>query len=289
MRLRRLIINADDFGLTPGVNRAIVEANQRGIVTSCTLMACGAAFPNAVERLHEAPSLSVGCHVVLIDGVPISVPAEVSSLCDNSNENEFRRSLIRFALAASIGRLSANEVEAEVTAQIYRLRDAGISVSHVDTHKHAHMFPQILKPILRAAKACGVGAIRNPFGPIRWGDLAAQPGLWKRWIQVKALGSLAHRFKSETEHVGLLTPDGTVGVLATGSLTADSFRTIVSDLPDGTWEFVCHPGYVDADLRTVRTRLVESRSQELSILTSVEARSTLQKAGIELVSYRDLA
>ncbi len=289
MRLRRLIINADDFGLTPGVNRAIAEANRLGIVTSSTLMACGAAFQNAIELSREVPSLGVGCHVVLIDGIPIADSAQISSLCDSSNGNEFRRSLVRFALAANIGRLSANEVEAEVAAQLRRLRDAGISVSHVDTHKHAHMFPQILKPILRAAKACGVRAIRNPFGPIRWGDLAAQPRLWKRWIQVKALGGLARRFKRETESAGLRTTDGTVGILATGSLTEDTFRNIVTDLPDGTWEFVCHPGYVDADLRKVRTRLVESRAQELSILTSVEARSTLQKAGIELVSYRNLA
>jgi predicted glycoside hydrolase/deacetylase ChbG (UPF0249 family) len=87
---------------------------------------------------------------------------------------------------------------------------------------------------------------------------------------------------------GLVTTDGTVGIVATGALDSELFAAIVSSLPEGTWEFVCHPGYCDEDLRGIRTRLRESRDQELELLTSAAARQAIATAGVELISYRDL-
>ena len=87
----------------------------------------------------------------------------------------------------------------------------------------------------------------------------------------------------------MLTPDGTVGIVATGAMDASLFESIVNSLPEGTWELVCHPGYNDADLGSIRTRLRESRAQELEILTSPEARKILAHSGVRLISYRELA
>lgn len=287
-----MIVNADDFGFTAGVNRAIVEAHTRGIVTSSTLMANGRAFEDAVGLVKTVPRLSVGCHVVLIDGQPVLDAKLLPSLTSTHPTGaRFRDSLKAFAARALAGRLNAEEVEAEASAQIRKLQSAGIVVSHFDTHKHAHLFPSVLRPLLRAARACGVRAVRNPFGPrkpLKSGELLARPNLWTRYIEVRILRTLAGKFRAAAAREGLATPDGTLGVEVTGALDEKLFRAIAAVIPEGTWEFVCHPGYNDDDLRSARTRLRESRETELRVLTMPEARELLATHGIALASYRDL-
>jgi hopanoid biosynthesis associated protein HpnK len=294
--MRRLIVNADDFGMTPGVNRAIVEAHERGIVTSATLMAKSQAFDSAVELARgvqdKAHDLSVGCHVVLLDGEPLSPAERIPSLLERRNGTpRFREQLNGFAMAALSGRLRPDEIEAEATAQMRRIQQAGISLSHFDTHKHAHMFPAVLTPLLRAANRCGVRAVRNPFGrlfPLPFGRIVGNAKLWKRFAEMSVLRSFAAKLRREVEKHGLRTPDGCFGVLVTGVLTLDLFFEIAAAIPEGTWEFVCHPGYNDADLNQVRTRLRASREQELQVLTSPEARDALQRRGVQLISYDEL-
>ena len=294
--MRRLIVNADDLGLTSGVNRAIVEAHQQGIVTSATMMASAPAFEDAAQRAHSVAStrtpLSVGCHVVLVDGLPLSPSGRIPSLLQAANGlTRFRENLSEFAIAAFTGKLNPEQVEAEAVAQIRRLQQVGVVLSHFDTHKHVHMFPAVLRPLLRAAKACGISAVRNPFGP---GDgmplirVATDPKLAKRFVQMSVLRSFAPNFRREVARQGLLTPDGAVGVQVTGILDLELFVSIASNIPEGTWEFVCHPGYNDSDLDGVRTRLRASREQELGVLTSPDARETLQRRGVHLISYNEL-
>ena len=282
--MRRLIVNADDFGLTSGVNRAIVEAHARGIVTSATLMANASAFSEAVALSKSAPELSVGCHVVLVDGSPVSDPKQISSLL--RPDGKFHDSLSTFARLALQGKLRANEIEAEVVSQIRRLQAAGISVSHVDTHKHTHMFRPVLRAVLSAAKGCGVPAIRNPFETVRWRQLVAYPNTWKRWFEVRTLRGFSAKFHELVREAGLHTPDGAVGVVATGSLDQRFLDFLLANLPEGAWELVCHPGYNDDELGNVRTRLRESREHELGALTSDATRDHLAKHGVELISYR---
>jgi hopanoid biosynthesis associated protein HpnK len=287
--VRRLIVNADDFGLTTGVNRGIVEAHSTGIVTSTTLMANSAAFDDAVQLARSNPKLSVGCHLVLVDGSPLLGRDKVPSLMDPRNPGCFYQNISSFAQRALTGRFDANEIEAEATAQIRKLQSAGIQVSHVDTHKHTHMFPQVLRPLLAAAKACGVPAVRNPFGWMAFSRIANRPQLWQRYTQVKLLNLLAGKFRRAVADAGMLTTDGSVGVVATGSLDDRLIHFILETLPDGTWEFVTHPGYYDTELAGIRTRLRESREMERQILSRPETRGLLRREGIQLISYRDLA
>lgn len=290
-RVRRLIVNADDFGFTAGVNRAIVEAHLRGIVTSSTLMATGRAFDDAVLLSKSAPRLSVGCHVVLIDGEPVLDAAQLPSIASSrSGLARFGDNLKSFIARALSGRLNADQIEAEATAQVRKLQSAGVEVSHVDSHKHTHLFPAVLRPVLRAARACGIHAIRNPFGPgkpLRSSELLRRPNLWRRYAEMRVLRNLARRFQETANREGFLTPDGTLGIEVTGALDQTLFCAIAEIIPEGTWEFVCHPGYNDADLMSAKTRLRESRETELRVLTVPEARETLSNRGIALISYRE--
>lgn len=282
--MRRLIVNADDFGLTSGVNRGIVEAYERGIVTSTTLMACGAKFQEAVNSAARSPGLSVGCHALLVDASPVLDLRQVSSLTRaNFGTPKFRDSLVSFAGHAITGRLDEEQIEAEITAQIRKLQAAGIRVSHLDSHKHTHIFPAVFKPLLRAAKTCAVPAVRNPFEPLFF----AGTKNWKRRFQLGILGSFRTTFRKALEESCVRTPDGCVGIVATGGLTPDTFRQLIENLPGGTWEFVTHPGYNDAELDGIKTRLRHSRENELAILTSSETKELLQREQIDLITYRE--
>jgi predicted glycoside hydrolase/deacetylase ChbG (UPF0249 family) len=294
--MRRLIVNADDFGMTTGINHAIAQAQEHGIVTSATLMANARAFEGAAALARslagDTARFSVGCHVVLLDGEPLLPADRVASLLQPGaqNGNHFRVKLNDFVMASFRGKLRPEEIEAEATAQMQRLQTAGVEPSHFDTHKHAHMFPAVLRPLLRAARAQNVPAVRNPFGQVWALPLAdvLRRQLWKRFAQLNVLRNFAAKFRHEVEAHGLRTTDGSVAVLVTGILDLKLFREIVNNIPEGTWELVCHPGYNDAELDKVRTRLRESRAQELELLTSDGAREALQARGVELISYREL-
>ena len=285
--VKRLIVNADDLGLTASVNRGIVEAHRAGIVTSATLMANGAAYDDAVSLVSGESRLGIGCHVDLVQLSPTLSPAQVPSLCENGH---FRHGLAALAARSVLGRIDPGEVASEVAAQIRKLQSSGIKVSHLDTHKHAHVFPAILSPLLRAARDCGVRAIRNPFEPgaaNRLLDVAARPGLVKRWAAVRILSSMAPQFRRKVRQEGLFTTDGTVGIVFTGSLTQERLCELLRNVPDGCWELVMHPGYNDSVLPAL-SRLTSEREWELALLVSSQTRKAVANAGIELITYADL-
>jgi predicted glycoside hydrolase/deacetylase ChbG (UPF0249 family) len=291
--VRRLIVNADDLGLTRGVNRAIFETIREGIVTSTTLMANSAAYQDAVTAIgrKDASKIpSVGCHVLLVDGEPVMPNASVPTLLEGTN-GSFRTNLLPFLSLAARGRISPEQIEAEATAQFKKLQASGIEISHFDTHKHTHIFPAIYKALIKAARACGIKAVRNPFAPVRplaFAHLVRRPKLWKRYSQVRVLRRYEEGFRKAVAEAGMKTPDGSFGIVSTGHLDEKLFAAVMGCLPEGTWEFVCHPGYNDADLDGVQTRLRVSREREREVLTSATARQILADQGVELISYRQL-
>ncbi len=269
--MRSLLINADDFGLTPGINRAVRELHQAGALTSATLMTAAPAFAEAVEMAQAHPSLGVGCHVVLVDGEPVAPPDTILTLLDPASPRpSFYPTLGRFLRALLMGRIDPAHIEREAAAQIAKLRVRGIQPTHIDTHKHTHMFSRVLLPVLRAAQGHCVRAIRNPFEPV-WSVRATPHAPWVRRAEVHLLRRMrAHFLRSVSLH-GLRTTEGSLGVLATGTLDAPALRAILAQVPAGTWELVCHPAYLDDALRTTRTRLLASRQVELQALLAVLA------------------
>ncbi|HZZ38822.1 MAG TPA: ChbG/HpnK family deacetylase [Acidobacteriaceae bacterium] len=264
-----LLVNADDFGLTPGVNRSIVELHAARALSSATLMATGPFFDDAVRRAHDHPTLEVGCHILLVDGAPVLPPSQIPSLV--TSRGQLRSSLAHFVRDLLTFRIRPEEITAEATAQIRRLQAAGLRVSHIDTHKHTHLFSGVLRPLLQAARACGIPSIRNPFEPA-WSLRATDHASLLRRLAVIAFHAQHRTFLRLTRDAGLATPDGTLGVLATGARDVPgTLRALLAAIPPApgprpVWELVCHPGYLDSHLAQVRTRLRSSRALEHSAL-----------------------
>ncbi|HEY2038889.1 MAG TPA: ChbG/HpnK family deacetylase, partial [Edaphobacter sp.] len=285
----RLIINADDFGLTPGINRSILELHQAGVLTSATLMANGPAFEDAVAIAKANPALGVGCHIVLTDGMPASPPETIPSLL-GPDRKTFRTSLLDFVHHLLRGHIREEDIAREATAQITKLQQAGISITHVDTHKHTHLFPAVARPILRVLERSGITAIRNPFEPAFTQNLA-HAGL-KRHLQISALNRLRPAFERHPQlQNGIVrTTSGTLGVSATGNLNATTLAEILAAMPaNGAFELVCHPGYNDRDLDRVTTRLRAHREIEMQALLSAIPSALAQPNAPSLIHFGSLA
>jgi hopanoid biosynthesis associated protein HpnK len=287
--VRNLIVNADDLGWTAGVNRGIAEAHRNGIVTSASLLANGVAFAGGVELARGNPRLSVGVHLNLSDGVPVAGREAVPSLVGETGDlvGGPESWLLKIAMRG----LVAGEVEKEWGAQIRKVRDAGVRVTHLDGHKHVHMLPGLFEIALRLAKRNGIGAIRvsHEASSLRTAlsagaELRASAVL-KQGVQARGLKLLARDAREKAERAGISTSDYFCGIAQTGELTKEGIARMLRNLPEGTTELMCHPGYVDEELRATSTRLQGSREKEVEILTDPAIRNLVASQGIRLIDY----
>jgi hopanoid biosynthesis associated protein HpnK len=287
--MKRLIVNADDFGVTRGVNRGIIRCFREGIVTSTTIMANGDAFEDAVELARANPELGVGVHVVLIGGRALAPREQVGRLA--GEDGELPKTVKSLILKASARLIRASQIEAEVRAQFERVRAAGIAPTHFDSHKHAHLHPMVMRAIANVAREYGIGRVRMPFE-----NLSGTLGLiWKSGgkmmgRKVFVVGSRASfpSFRRITEENQLRTPEQFFGFAATGQLAREGLLRLIRNLPEGTSELVCHPGINDADLARTGTRLREEREVELAALTDPDVKKEIVERGVHLMSFREL-
>jgi predicted glycoside hydrolase/deacetylase ChbG (UPF0249 family) len=287
----RLILNADDFGLTPGINRAIVELHRAGVLTSTTLMATGPCFDHAVALARANRSLGIGCHLVFTDGIPISHPESIQTLLGGDGKT-FRPSAWDFAQAALRGTIDPNHLAREAQAQIQKIQRAGIDVTHVDTHKHTHLLPSIARTVFHIANRCGIPSIRNPIEP-RWSSALAHAPLRRR-LEMRLLDRFGGSFRKLTadarDHDFI--PDGTLGIAATGTLTAETLRDTIDCLvhrhADSTCELLCHPGFQDAALDAQNTRLRACREVEYMALREVVPEYSRNPNLLHLIHYGNL-
>ncbi len=255
--MKRLIINADDFGFTPDVNAGIVRAHTKGVLTSATLMANGEAFEDAVRLAHETPTLDVGCHLVLVQG---------RSLLTGKVLPKGPRELLWTLAKGGI------DVYAELRLQIEKIRAADLRPTHVDTHKHTHLLPRIFRTVVRLAHEFAIPFVRLPLDST-----------------VRLVGcppTFAEAFyRRIARQRGVLLTDHFRGFRLTGSLSEDTFAEALTHLPDGLTEFMCHPGLLGPDLSKAETRLKESRVLELEALTSPRIRKLIAESGVRLSPF----
>jgi len=269
------------------VNRGIAEAHRRGIVTSASLLANGAAFAGAVALARGEPGLGVGVHLNLSDGRPVLDAWTVPSLVEG--QGNFHGGPAAILFRSLRGRLRLEEVEQEWDAQVRKVRDAGIQPTHLDGHKHVHMLSGLFEAALRVAQRHGIRAVRIAQEDLglaaaladgRGGVEAAKQGLLARAMTLISMGA-----GEKARRAGLATADFFCGIEQTGTLQQAGVEALLWNLPEGITELMTHPGYADEALRQSRTRLREERQNELQILTSPTLRKIIATLGIRLVHY----
>jgi predicted glycoside hydrolase/deacetylase ChbG (UPF0249 family) len=272
----RLIVNADDFGISEAVNRGIVEAHERGIVTATSIMATGAKFEHAVELARLRPSLAVGVHLVLTEHRPLIGASAAASLVrsDGSFEPHLRQLLKRRLR----GRVSIAEVRRELDEQIRRVRAAGIAISHLDGHQHVHVLPGIAQVVAELAAAHGISAVRYPAERIR-GYMLRSFEYARRVVEQAALNV----FCASSPLKRLRRSDEFVGFYFGGRLDEANLATVLAGLPThGTVELMCHPGH--EDMRP-QADWQYAWAAERDALTSPRIRALVLARGMQLVSH----
>ena len=226
-------------------------------------MATGAAFDDAVRLAQENPTLDIGVHLVLVGQPP------------------FPMTVAQLTRAVMLRRIRIYD---ELSAQVRRVLDAGLQPSHLDTHKHTHLLPPVLNAVARISEEFKIPWVRRPF------DFPLEPhGIpWKKRAVSRAFGVVRGRFERVLARHGCRSTDHFAGFQITGKFDASDVAALIRALPEGSTEFMCHPGICTAELRAASTRLKESREQELRALTAPEVRDALREAGVELTNYRGL-
>lgn len=289
LTMKELILNADDFGLTKGVNDGILRAFRDGVLTSATLMANAPAFDDAVRCAGANPKLGVGCHLVLAGGAPVAEPKDIPSLVDK--HGRLPASLGRFVARVSAGAIRAEDIERELRAQIQKIRAAGVEPTHVDTHKHTHAHPRVMRVLAKVAQELGITRVRKPAEYLSdsWAQMCSESGASvKQFAAVAAVRVLSTGFHSIAKKHGLLSPDTFLGVAATGQLGPDALCDLIDTLDEGRTEIMLHPGVCDEDLERTGSRLQRQRQLELDGLLSPQVRRAIEHHGIRLISYREL-
>jgi hopanoid biosynthesis associated protein HpnK len=270
---RRLIVNADDLGLHVNINVGVMEAYRRGIVTSASLCPNGAAFDDAVKRLREVPDLDIGVHLTVV-GSEAPLLRDLPTLAPSGRlPHKFGRLFRDLALA----RVRREEIEAEMAAQVERARDAGVRISHLDSHQHVHLHPVVLAIVIAIAQRFGIGAVR-----------AARRVVPVRGMKAALLGMLSWPGSARVRAAGLKTPDNFVGADDSGRLDVRRLERLIEALPPGTSELLCHPGTGTDEIAGAYPDWGFRWDEETQALTAPHIRDCLRRAGVTLMSYRDL-
>jgi chitin disaccharide deacetylase len=287
--MKQLILNADDFGLTRGINEGIIRAHREGILTSATLMANGPAFGDAVEFAKSNPKLGIGCHLVLSGGSAVAPPEKIPSLV--GPDGSLPESLAALVVRVTSDRVRADDIETELRAQIEKIRAAGIEPTHVDTHKHTHCHPRVMNVVARVSRSCGISKIRNPVEGLHDSWRSTRPDVPGRILDFAAscaVRSIESQFRSISKKYDLRSPDHFLGLVATGRLDASTLARLIDAVPEGTTEIMLHPGICDRDLLRTESRLHRQREIEMRSLMSPEASRAVQEHGIQLITYGQL-
>ncbi|MGD0131451.1 MAG: ChbG/HpnK family deacetylase, partial [Bryobacteraceae bacterium] len=241
----------------------IIHAHRQGILTATTLMATGAAFDHAVALARENPTLDVGVHLVLVgsDGFPPTVAQLIRQI--------------------ALGRIRIYD---ELAAQVRKVQNSGLHPTHLDTHKHTHLLPPVLNAVARIASEFKIPWVRRPFDfPLHGVGVP-----WQRQAISKTLGFARAGFHRVLERHQCRTTDHFAGFQLTGHYDAAELARLIRGLPEGSTEFMCHPGFCTQELQAARTRLKESRRRELDALTSQEVRKAVVESNVTLARYAEI-
>ncbi len=283
---RRLIVNADDFGLTRGVNRAIADGFRLGTVSSASLLAAADAAGDAAE-VARATGLAVGLHLNLTTGRPLSAAEEIPSLVDRDGRFWSRRA---FTLRSMSGRVRAADVRRELRRQLDRLERLGVVVGHIDSHQHVHVVPTVFRVVVAEATARGL-PVRYPWERTVVGAAAMRSPARVARKALLALFCASNRLVAR--RAGVRTPRSFLTIFSLvplpPALTLAHYRVLLERLPPGVSELMVHVADVDPEYRALQPRIARVCEQETAIVLSPEFRGLLADLQVELASYAAVA
>jgi len=282
-----LIVNADGFGFTRGINRGITEAVARGIVTSISVNANCAAVEELPRFARAYPQISVGVHLNPVVGRPLAGQSDVPSLIDDEGNFYYRA----FTERLQHGRIDIGELAYELSLQIERVREMGIRISHLDSHQNQHLYPRYFPVFINLLKHYDIPCMRTHVHYIPADSPRFRLDRWLLYLR-QPVRLPVHLF---TRHMmwrarrqGAIMADRLLTTARSGhKAELPRWLQLLRNVPTGWSEVYCHPAYPDAELRRWAT-YVEERRQEIAVLTSPEAREEIARCGIELKSFHDL-
>lgn len=281
--MKKLIINADDFGLHPSINEGIIKGYSEGMITSTSIMPSAPYFEDAVKLAKENPSLGIGIHLTLVGGVKPVCTKGVNSLINA--DGVFAEDYTVFAKKWYTGSIKKNEIEKELSMQIEKVLKTGIIPTHIDSHQHMHVLPGIAGIVMRLCQKYGIDKIRMPGENIFWsGGFKAGIG---RKIGRDGLSFCAELAKGKAKNAGLKYPEHFFGMLAGGNLNENLVRSILLNLPEGTSEIMTHPG-ADSTVLSQKFTWGYHWQNELNAFLSVENKKIVREHGIKLINFGGL-
>lgn len=288
MKEKRLIVNADDFGMSRGISYGILLAHRSGFLTSASLMVNMPGTDYALAHLVAAPALSVGIHLNICRGKPISPAHDVPSLVDASGDFHPPPVMIRKLWRWQV---STPELEVEFRAQIRWMKSRGLQPTHADSHHHMHIYPAAVSPFARSVAAEGIPCVRaSRFscwpkngvlgGPYEGGIVRR---LFVRGYRTALQQTVFHRFSSADSRISFPS-----AARRDSTSLAAVWKTTFENLPTGTFEFACHPGFFEHGF-SESDPIHRRREDELNWLTNPEMRAVIDARDIRLISYRQLS
>ena len=284
MRDRKLIVNADDYGFAEGINHAIIDGYRKGIITSCSLMPSAPYFDDAVSRIKEQPDLAVGVHLALTNGKPVLPVGQIPFLV--SRHGDFYNSPATLLQRLVLFPAAIQQAKAELSHQIAKIFDSGIIPSHLDTHKHIHLYFPLFKIIIQLALEFKINAIRVPYDSV---NIHYRPAR-KRFSRLfmKSLFVVQRKMKKQLQMHSIRYNEYFFGLAFTGFLSEEVMIKVIERLPAGVTELMCHPGYCNEELKKMHTRLKESRQIELEALISPRVQNCIKENKVILVNYTQI-
>lgn len=262
--MKKLIINADDFGLSVGINNGIIDGLKKGFIKDTSLIAGSDAYEHAVDLAKKNNIKNIGVHVVLAKEIPSA------------------QKYYRFSWRYFLGIVNNREIHFNIKNQILKIKNDGFNITHIDSHQHIHMMPRILKIYVQLAKEFNIRFIRFPYE-------AKIPDLFdfRNVIKVFCLRAVCILSKHILVKNDIRHSDYFYGHFYSGRLNKESVFKMLSGIKEGITELSCHPGYLTDEIRT-KYPWHSNCENELLVLSDPRFSEAVKKNNIELVSYADI-
>lgn len=283
--MSKLIVNADDFGLHSAVNAAVIDGHRTGIITSTSLLAGGEAFTEAVSMAKNNPKLGIGIHIALVGGLkPVCKPSEVPSLL--TSKGVFPETYIDFMKRVYTGKINYSELRNEIHAQIERIMESGVHVTHIDGHQHMHVLPTVLPIIIEQAKQHGINAIRIPDESYLFVNNMYSP---VRLLGKVGLSTVAAKARPTIRDNGMYSTQYFLGMVNGGQINQKTLMGILKYVSkkSGTHELMIHPGLNNTILGNLY-KWGYHWEDELQAISSNHTHLYIRQNNIELINYGDL-